>query len=157
MLEVLVLATTALGIGTGLAFVVMMFMYFHSGPLRLGDQVMSTTMLLGGMCQFVGFCMGVGGSITCDVISMGIFALSNAMFWSARVAHGANRPAAVLEASFRRWWCGVDRIDLYDIRFTRPTSCTSSGWLWQAIGGGNMSSHSSSLCSTIRQLVRKND
>ena len=95
MLEVVVLATIALGICTGLGFVVMMFVYFHSGPLRLGDQVMSASMLLGGMCQFVGFCMGMGGSITCDVISIGLFALSNAMFWSARVAHGANRPAAV--------------------------------------------------------------
>ena len=80
----------------------MMFAYFQAGPLRAGDQAMSVAMIFGWVCQLAGFLAGTGGLMTGAWIGMALFAISNGLFWSARSAHGANRPAAVSAVPYRR-------------------------------------------------------
>jgi protein-S-isoprenylcysteine O-methyltransferase Ste14 len=83
------------GIATGIGFVAMLFLYFRSGPQRAADRAMSVVVLAAAVYQYWAFFAVENVPVADCLICVGLLLLANFLFWSARLAHGSNRPAAV--------------------------------------------------------------
>lgn len=93
--DVALLAVRVAGVATGVGYVVMMFAYFRSGPARAADRVMSASVLVAAAAQYTAFLTADDVTPVRTGVGLGLLAVSNVLFWSARVAHGPTRPAAV--------------------------------------------------------------
>jgi protein-S-isoprenylcysteine O-methyltransferase Ste14 len=92
---VMLIFAQMVGIATGIGFVLMMALYFRAGPQKFADRCMSITVLTGTLLQYAGFLSMTQCGVVRSIAGTAIFLLANLLFWSARIAHGIKRPAAV--------------------------------------------------------------
>jgi protein-S-isoprenylcysteine O-methyltransferase Ste14 len=89
------LVAKAIAFVTGFLYVLMMVVYFKSGPKHNAERFMSTTMLVATVLHATLVFNLKTTSFMASILSLALLFFSNLLFWSARVAHGKTRPAAV--------------------------------------------------------------